>query len=527
MRIFARAFVSTVLILFSFHVAAAAQGPGTASDNVFVVPQVPVQASAGSASEAQRIARNQGRKQAMDILLRRLTAEEDWVYLPRLAIGQPASAGLPMSVEPNGGIGDGATGFEEQTTFSSYTGRSAVMLDESRLPTLEEGFFVFNEKSSQTSYSAQITYRFKPDEVRALLKRAGIPYSESQSRLALVIPILETENGVYLWESNNPWARAWLARPLVNELTPLLLPKGDEEDMEMLPARDARVNNQFRLQQMAERYGVTQVIVAHGFVSEKDEQFLLRVRLKESFLNTVARSANEYSAGNSAELYDGNSSRVGRTLAESFFRGRNDDFPALAARAVESIVTKYGAGWKAETLVDHSLTQTLTVNLWADSIEEVGQINGALTESPLVESFNSEAMAAGGGTLTIVIVGDVQQFKAELRQRNLVFWRSSNGSWNIAVPAKAAEVQITAPEVPDDYVFPSEGEFDGPVGQNYRPLNVNRGERQPSSGLLPDFSPLSDRERVGREPEEDGTGRGTILIPTEDAPQTDEEPEGQ
>ena len=28
----------------------------------------------------------------------------------------------------------------------------------------------------------------------------GIPYSEAQTRTALVLPVLQTENGQYLWE---------------------------------------------------------------------------------------------------------------------------------------------------------------------------------------------------------------------------------------------------------------------------------------------------------------------------------------
>ena len=79
----------------------------------------------------------------MDILLRRLTVEEDWVYLPRLATGQAAPGG--------------------DTT---------LQLNDAALERLESGFEVHNEKSSSSVYRAFITYRFKPASVRRLLRDA-------------------------------------------------------------------------------------------------------------------------------------------------------------------------------------------------------------------------------------------------------------------------------------------------------------------------------------------------------------------
>ena len=81
--------IGAALILLAAHAPAYA-----ASDDVFVVPRVPVQATGATATEAKDAAQSSGRRRAMDILLRRLTAEEDWGYLPTLATGaaRPAAA---------------------------------------------------------------------------------------------------------------------------------------------------------------------------------------------------------------------------------------------------------------------------------------------------------------------------------------------------------------------------------------------------------------------------------------------------
>ena len=461
-------------------------------DSVFVVPKVPVAAEANDATAAQRIALDRGRKEAMDILLRRLTAESDWAYLPRVAIDQPAVAGGAYPVEPDGGIGDGAIGFE--SSYGGYSGKRAVVIDPARLPALEEGFAVFNEKSSSRSYSAQITYRFKPEEIRELLKGAGIPYSESQTRTSLIIPILETENGMYLWESNNPWARAWLARPLNNELTPMLLPRGDREDIDAISPQQARSFNQVRLGRLAERYGVTQVIIAHGYLSQNDGQARLRVRLMDGFLNNQAQAARDYVPSNSAVLYDddgfgaagaGSGQRAGRVLTESWYREAAGDFPALARRAVESTVAKYAAGWKAQTLVDHSVSRTYKVNAWVNSIDELATIRQALEDSPLVEEVNVEAVASEGATIFIKVIGDIDQLVVAMRQRNLVFWTTNNIVWNIATPEKAVTVQVRYSPLPEGGTGnPFAGVADGAGGLIYG-----------SEGLpSPDISPPSERE---------------------------------
>ena len=84
-----RCLFAVMLMTASIFAPAHAQGGNRA---VFIVPEVPVFAEADSAAQAQSIAQDRGRRRAMDILLRRLTAEEDWGYLPNLTAGEPASA---------------------------------------------------------------------------------------------------------------------------------------------------------------------------------------------------------------------------------------------------------------------------------------------------------------------------------------------------------------------------------------------------------------------------------------------------
>lgn len=404
-----------------------AMAQGAAS--VFAVPQVPVYAEAETAAAAQRNAQETGRRRAMDILLRRLTAEEDWGYLPNLARGQAASAVGPMA---------------EFMPGMEIVAKQPVAIDVSQLPQLEEGFAIFDEKTSGTTYRAKISYRFKPDGVRRLLEAAHLPYSEAQAREALVVPVLETDNGVYLWETNNPWARAWLARPLGNELTPLTLPNGDQQDVEAMTAGQAKALNSQAFTNIAARYGSQQIVLAHGRLREANGEFRLQVRLIDAYMPGRGAAARAVDAANAASLYDDEdgfgTQRVslaavpkrGSVLAEAYFRGPGDDFPALAQRAVEGTVAKYARGWKAQTLVDHSAVRPMTLTAWFGSLDEWAVIRMALEKSSLVRSMDVGAFNNENALIDLQLIGEEDQFTLAMRQNNLTVWRGPDGGWNVA-----------------------------------------------------------------------------------------------
>ncbi len=403
-------------------------GPAAAiGEDVFVVPRVTVQAEADSATQAKAQAQAQGRRRAMDILLRRLTVEEDWIYLPRLATGEPA----PVA----GG-----------------EGKTAIALTGRDLELLESGFEVNNEKSSSRTYRAFITYRFKPAAVRRLLKDARIPYSEAQTRTALVLPVLQTTNGLYLWEENNPWMAAWKVRPYDNELTPMAAPLGDLEDQSAVTAQQALALNQDGMQSLAERYSVSQVIIAHAYLRQMDGEDRLQVRLINGFresgeLTPLPELGGEIAAVPSeASLPTGAaeavlSAKVGDVLAETFFKQPSGNFPALAEDAIESAVAKYASGWKARTLIDHSAAAILETTAFFGSIGEWTKIRAALVDTPLVGSVQVNSLSRGGAEMLVRAYGDPSKLIVAMEAQGLALWTQGDDRWFIATPSTAQAVR--------------------------------------------------------------------------------------
>ncbi|MCB2099105.1 MAG: DUF2066 domain-containing protein [Parvularculaceae bacterium] len=400
-----------------------------AGEDVFVVPRVPVQATGDTATAAKERAQGSGRRHAMDILLRRLTPEEDWVYLPTLAVGSEASAS-----------GDGL-------------GKSAISISPQQLVALESGFEVYGEKASSTSYRAYITYRFKPDAVRRLLKEARLPYSEAQTRVALVLPVLQTDSGVYLWEGNNPWMAAWKVRPYTHELTPMSAPLGDLEDSSAISARQALNLDPEKLAAIATRYNVSQVIVAHARLTQRDGANQLTVRLlnghRESGKAQLSEVFGEDDALDDVDAGDQTFSfsqgdedfaaKPGEVLAQTYLAEPTGNFPALAERSIEAAIAKYASGWKRRTLIDHSKEALFPVTAFFDRIEDWSKIRSALIATPLVGSVQVSSLSRRGAEMNIRVFGEASRLQVAMENQGVVFWTETGERWFLATPSVAGK----------------------------------------------------------------------------------------
>ncbi len=461
-------FFAAVAVVLSTQGAALA-----ASADVFVVPRVPVQAQGASATEAKAAAQAQGRRRAIDILLRRLTVEEDWIYLPRLARGEPASA-------------PAAAG-----------GKSPISLTSAGLEALEASFEVYSEKSSASTYRAYITYRFKPDAVRRLLKTSRIPYSETQMRKALVVPVLQTDTAAYLWESNNPWMGAWRARPYINELTPMSAPLGDLEDARTITANQALALDGGRLHALAQRYSVTQVIVAHAKLHQSGGQDQLSVRLINAYREVAPPAAEEedldpttrvdYEAPTGpgvAGAAEYSAFKVGDVLAQASFTETSGNFPALAERAIEGTIAKYASAWKSRTLIDHSRESILETTAFFDSLSDWTKIRAGLLATPLVGSVQVFALSPRGAEMRLKVFGDPSRLVVAMENYGVTFWTEDGERWFLANPTRASQLKGSKLLKRRRTTY-SESEF-SPDAINEGP--IEEGPIEPASAVEPPFA---------------------------------------
>ncbi|HCX14294.1 MAG TPA: DUF2066 domain-containing protein, partial [Rhodospirillaceae bacterium] len=73
--------------------------------------------------------------------------------------------------------------------------------------TMVRDFSVSDERSSAVRYLADLSVRFHPGPVQALLRSAGVSYTETVSKPLVVVPLYRENVGgsLLLWEESNLW----------------------------------------------------------------------------------------------------------------------------------------------------------------------------------------------------------------------------------------------------------------------------------------------------------------------------------
>lgn len=217
LSVFAAALLASLLVLMM------SPGAHAVTEDVYTVRDVPVDATADEAAEARVIAIRRGRALALRLLLQRLTREVDWAILP--------------------------------------------VLPTSEVTVLGAGFEISNERNSPTRYLATITYRFKPNDVRELLQKNSLVFSEVQARKLVVLPVFIDGDEIdgdeaRIFQDDRDWSFAWANRNYGHELVPLITPLGDLGDVIAAPVEAALDNDFAALSEFAERYGVQDILIA-------------------------------------------------------------------------------------------------------------------------------------------------------------------------------------------------------------------------------------------------------------------------
>jgi hypothetical protein len=326
--------------------------PSTLPD-LFTVNGIKVDATAESATAARDRAMAEGRPEAWTKLYRRLTATANWSKQPKL--------------------------------------------DENAVLRLVRSFEVSNERRSTTRYLADVSYRFNPAAVRALLRQSGIAYTETRSRPALVIPVVA---GASAFDTMSAWAMAWKEPALQQGLVPFVLPAADDQDMEILSRPDLLQADWASLAPLARRYNATEVIIA---VASDDAKTVQMVEL-----SATSRIAASYAYANS-----------------SF----GADAEAVAERAYET--------WKTRSAVNFATRAQLTADVQFDSLDDWSKIRKQLGAVKAVADMDVMGLALHEAEIQLVYFGRPEQLRDALAQQNLTLG-TGGGQYTLQLAGKSA-----------------------------------------------------------------------------------------
>lgn len=359
-----------LLVLAGFLLAlpAAAQNK---PPSVFTVSGVAVDNTAASATQAREVAREEGERRALRMLLERLTLKQDWSRLPKAS--DAALAGIVQDFE------------------------------------------VESERSSPVRYLATLTFRFRPDPVRRMLREAGIPFTESRSKPLLVLPVFHAANRAVLWDDPNPWRAAWSKRSLAEGLVPVQRPLGELPDVQAIDADQAIKGDKAALAAISHRYGDADVLVAQATLSGKGD----------------------------ARVLDATAVRYGGALqdqswVESVKPEANESDGDLLARGVAAVVADVSDAWKKATVVRSAESATISVTVRVSSLKDWLVVRDRLNGIPAIQRSDLVSLSRDGARVDIRYFGDEAQLQLVLSQRDLALVHAG-GDWTLS--AKGASGQ--------------------------------------------------------------------------------------
>jgi uncharacterized protein YbjQ (UPF0145 family) len=142
-----------------------------------------------------------------------------------------------------------------------------VMPDTDVITNMVRDFGVSDEKTSSVRYIADMTVRFKDDELRRFLRFRDISFAELQSKPVIIVPVYRSNNYLSLWDDPNPWREVWSRNIATSGLVPIKAPIGDLSDISTISAEQAESGAMDRLGQLANRYGADVAVVASADVT--------------------------------------------------------------------------------------------------------------------------------------------------------------------------------------------------------------------------------------------------------------------
>ena len=154
------------------------------------------------------------------------------------------------------------------------------------------GYSIENEKYKKEKYSALITVTFEKNKLEKFLKNKNIEFFSKKGPKTLIIPIINFEQRLILWDDPNPWFDVWLRRPLDSNLNLFSLPTGEADDLITLSAQDAMNLKYFKIKKLAKKYEAEQANVLLVNVESQNKKLNLSIKAYDGFSQEILFSSD-------------------------------------------------------------------------------------------------------------------------------------------------------------------------------------------------------------------------------------------
>lgn len=272
------------------------------------------------------------------------------------------------------------------------------VLSEGQVTELVSGIEVANEKSSHVRYIADFTIHFSREKIYNFLSVLEIPFAETLSNEVSILPLLEKESAIILWEKNNDWRRAWQAYDTVNNLVPVRVIAPSLANRMAITAWQAQNGDIAVLQKFAEQKNLRHL-------------YVMIARVKYDF-NKGQNVIDLVIYGN-----DGNRHEYKNIIID---KTGEDDLPELYNEAIKQATYWLDNRWKEKVLIHYGASSQLNVVINFDQSEDWFKIKKQLESVSLIRNIIIKKLTTTMAVVEMEHSGDAAQIVLTLSQKNLI-----------------------------------------------------------------------------------------------------------
>ncbi len=351
-----------------------------ASSHIFTVRGIAVDVTAETAAAARETAHAEGHVKAMEKLLARLLPRDELMLLRTL----------------------------EAREVLAFV----------------QDFQVEDERTSDVRYLASLTFRFKPEPIRELLRANGLQHAETMSKPVVVLPIFGAEGEAGLWGETNLWWAAWAEQRAGGWLVPLVVPLGDLGDLMAIDAGRALGGDAEGLGAIARRYGAQDVLITQAVLLGDPE-----------------------SGGASLQV---GSARLGRhaqqTIIDNYVQNPAETLQDLFARVAAAVDAAVQESWKQSNLLRPGSQRSITVTVPVARLADWLEVKRRLKDVAAVRRTAVTALSRSKTEVAITFVGDEEQLVLAMAQSDLNLALYPGIGWELQLIGRASAVAAPGPD---------------------------------------------------------------------------------
>jgi Uncharacterized protein conserved in bacteria (DUF2066) len=319
---------------------------------------VKVDATADSAAAARELARIDGQRRALGLVVDRLSGSSDNAKLAKL--------------------------------------------DDKAITDMVESFEVANERMSAVRYIADYTFHFRSSKLRRLVRVAETPPAEgggrpavpeSSSKPTVVLPVYKDSTRTALWDDPNPWREAWAQRSGDAGAVRVTVPLGDASDLAAIDAGRAESGKSDALAAIAQRNGGDDAVVA-----------LAAARRQGDKLAGVDMSVKWYRSG-----------RLSDTQGISVDALPGESEGDLLRRAADAVAAGIAGGARKNPGQQAILSASVPISSLSDWV----MVRDRLAAAAAVRRVDLLSLSRQEAKIQIRYVGSAEQLKSSLAEVDL------------------------------------------------------------------------------------------------------------